>query len=310
MPNTCLRFALIPALIGAAAASPRAAAHSVTQRPDSAVVVLLGTGMPVPNPDAAGPATAVVYGSRVFLFDAGPAVMRQLRAANLPIRGPTALFVTHLHSDHTVGLPDLIFTSWVMGRTTALRAYGPSGLAKMIDALATAYSEDIAVRSHGLEGLPANGWRVDPHETTGGITYDSGGVRVTAFKVLHGSWPVALAYRIDTPNRSIVISGDTRPSDELVAMSQGVDVLVHEVYPESIYVRNRGNKLGDTTNDYFRSFHTSDVQLGKLAARAQPKLLILSHIVRMGATDEALLAGVRAGGFTGRAVVGKDLARY
>ena len=148
------------------------------------------------------------------------------------------------------------------------------------------------------------------HEATSGVVYDSAGVRITAFEVLHGSWPAALAYRVDTPTRSVVISGDTRPSDALVRMSTGVDVLVHEVYPESSYAAQRGQRLGDSTNDYFRAFHTSDVELGKLAARAQPKLLVLTHIVRMGATDDQLLRGVRAGGFTGAVVVGKDLGRY
>jgi len=113
---------------------------------DSTVVVLLGTGMPRPDPDASGPATAVLVGPRVFLFDAGPGVMRRMAAARLPINGVTALFITHLHSDHTLGLPDLIFTSWVMGRHRALEAYGPHGLKAMTAHIIAAWREDEEVR--------------------------------------------------------------------------------------------------------------------------------------------------------------------
>jgi ribonuclease Z len=251
----------------------------------------------------------VVVGTRVFLFDAGVGVMRQLSAAHLPINGVTALFVTHLHSDHTLGLPDLILTTWVMGRTTPLAAFGPHGLKAMTDHIIAAYGEDIDVRTNGLEHQTPNGYRVDVREIDAGIVFDSGGVKVTAVPVLHGSWKEAYGYRIDTPDRSIVISGDTRPSDALVAAAQNVDVLVHEVYSQS-KLAPEARPGGADWPEYMRFFHTSDVELGRMAALAHPRLLILTHIVRMGATDAELLAGVRSGGFTGRTVIGKDLARY
>lgn len=200
---------------------------------DSTTIVLLGTGGPRPDPEKSGPATAVVVGRRVFLFDAGPGVERRLSAAGLPIDGVTALFVTHLHSDHTLGLPDLIFTSWVMGRRLPLQMYGPHGLRAMTDHIVAAWSEDIAIRTNGLEHETPNGFRVAVHDISPGVVYDSGGVKVTAIPVLHGDWKEAYGYRIDTPNRSIVISGDTRPSPALEAAARGVDVLIHEVYPES-----------------------------------------------------------------------------
>lgn len=276
---------------------------------DSTVVVLLGTGMPRPDPEASGPATAVVVGRRVYLFDAGPGVERRLAAAHLPVNGVTALFLTHLHTDHTLGYPDLIFTSWVMGRRTALQAYGPPGLRRMTDHLLVAWSEDIAVRTSGLERETPGGYRVAVHEIRAGVVYDSAGVRVTAVPVRHGEWRYAFAYRIDTPDRSIVISGDTRPSNALAAAARGVDVLVHEVYPEArLAPENRPG--GEDWPRYMRAFHTSDVELGRLAATAQPRLLILVHVVRMGGSDDELLAGVRTGGFAGRVVVGKDLERY
>ena len=272
-------------------------------------VVLLGTGMPYPDPNASGPATAVVIGKRVLLFDVGPGVMRRMKAANLPINGPEALFITHLHSDHTLGYPDLILTSWVMRRATPFPVYGPRGLQRMTRHLLAAYSEDIHIRTDGLEHEVPGGYRVNVREIHGGLVYQRAGVRVTAIRVPHGNWKEAFAYRIDTPDRSIVISGDTRPSEALIKASIGVDVLVHEVY-SAAHLKPEDRPGGEDWPQYNREFHTSDVELGTIAARAKPKLLILSHIIRMGATDEELLAGVRKGGFTGRVVVGRDLDRY
>lgn len=290
---------------------------SVTAQParaDQTQVILLGTGMPYPDPKAAGPATAVVVGKRVFLFDAGVGVTRQMNAAGLPNTGPEAAFITHLHSDHTLGYPDLILTSWIMRRTAPFPVYGPHGLRRMTQLLLAAYSEDIHVRTYGLEREVAGAYRVDVHEIgvheiRKGVVYDRDGVRVTAIPVPHGSWKEAYAYRIDTPDRSIVISGDTRPSEALVRASRGVDVLVHEVYsPIHLAAENRPG--GKYWPQYMREFHTSDVELGELAARIKPKLLVLTHIIRMGSTNEDLVAGIRRGGFNGDVVVGKDLGRY
>jgi ribonuclease Z len=158
---------------------------------------------------------------------------------------------------------------------------------------------------HGVPG----GWRVDVRETHGGIVYDSAGVRIRAFPVPHGIWKWAFGYRIDTPGKSIVISGDTAPSDSLVAAARGVDVLVHEVYPAS-KLAPQPRPGGADWPRYMRTFHTSDKELGAIAVRAAPRLLVLTHIVRMGGTNEDLVAGVRAGGWHGPVAVGNDLARY
>jgi ribonuclease BN (tRNA processing enzyme) len=294
--------AALAGLVLGAAAPPRPAAA------DTTVVVLLGTGMPRPDPAASGPATAIVVGGRVFLVDAGAGVERQLAAAHLPIDGVTALFVTHLHSDHTLGYPDLILTSWVMGRRTPLAAYGPHGLAAMTTHILAAWAEDIRIRTEGLEHEAPGGYRVAVHEIGPGVVYDSGGVRVTAFAVQHGSWREAYGYRFDTPDRSVVVSGDTRPSESLVKAAEGVDVLVHEVYPASRTAPN-ANESADWPR-YLRAYHTSDVELGALAARIRPGFLVLTHIIRRGATDADLVAGVRRGGFEGRVAVGHDLDRF
>ncbi|MEO7359533.1 MAG: MBL fold metallo-hydrolase [Gemmatimonadaceae bacterium] len=276
-------------------------------------VVMLGTGMPRPDPKCFGPATAVVCDGRVFLFDAGAGVMRRMAAAGLSIRGPEAVFLTHLHSDHTLGYPDLILTTWVMGRRTPLQAYGPVGLKKMTKHILAAWDEDIHVRIEGLERQTTKGYKVDVHEfdvaNNGGVVYEKDGVRITAIPVIHGCWKQAFGFRIDTPDRSIVISGDTVPTNTILEASRGVDVLVHEVYPAS-QVAPEVRDGGGTWPSYMREFHTSDIELGALAAAAKPKLLVLHHIVRHLEDDAELLESIRTAGFDGEVVVAKDLDRY
>jgi ribonuclease Z len=280
-----------------------ATANSGTQ------VILLGTGGPYPDPTASGPATAVVANGRLFLFDAGPGVMRRLRAAKLPINGPEALFITHLHSDHTLGYADLILTSWIMRRKTPFPVFGPVGLRRMTNHLLAAYSEDIDMRTNGLEHEVPGGYRVDVREIRAGVVYEKDGVRVTAISVQHGAWKQAFGYRIDTMDRSIVISGDTRPSEALANAARDVDILIHEVYPAA-RLAPEDRPGGNDWPRYCQEYHTSDTELGTLASRVHPKLLILNHIVRLGASDEELLAAVRAAGFAGKVVVGKDLDQY
>jgi len=299
-----VRRLALPALILVAAAT--AIARGPIPRPSE--IVLLGTGTPVPDPAAFGPATAITVGDRLFLVDAGVGITRRMRAADLPLTGITALFVTHLHSDHTLGYPDLILTSWLMRRMTPFDVFGPPGLQRMTDHLLAAWSEDIDIRIKGLEReSPAYGVAV--HEIAPGVAYDRDGVKVTAVPVLHGSWPHAYGYRFDLPDRSVVVAGDTRPSAALVAAARGCDVLIHEVYPSG-RVAPEDRPGGALWPEYLKAFHTSDVELGALAARIRPKLLILDHIVRLGGTDQEIVAGIRRGGFAGRVVVGKDLERY
>ena len=284
-----------------------AVAGAAQVAPESTVVVMLGTGTPRPSPDAWGPATAVVVGARVFLIDAGVGVERRLAAAGLPIDGVTAAFITHLHSDHVLGLPDLIFTSWVMGRTRPFPVYGPHGLAQMTEHLYAAFSEDIRIRTEGLEHESREGYRIEVREVGPSVVYDSGGVRVTAFLVPHGEWREAYGYRFDTPGRSIVLSGDTRPSEELVRMATGVDVLIHEVQP-SDSTQHPGNRSATEWANYVRAYHTTASQLGVLAARARPKLLIVYHNGRR-ATADRILADIRRS-FSGPVAIGADLQRF
>ena len=250
-----------------------------------------------------------MVGTRVFLFDAGPGIQRALAAAKLPINGVTALFVTHLHSDHTLGLPDLILDSWVMGRHTPLEAYGPPGLRAMTDHILAAWAEDVRVRIDGLEHETPVTPQARVHEIAPGVVYDSAGVRVTAVAVPHGALRHAFAYRLDAAGRSLVISGDTRPAPALERLSDRVDVLVHEVYASET-LKTEARPGGEDWPRYMHDAHTSDVELGAIAARVQPRLLVLTHVIRMGASDSTIVAGIRRGGFTGRVVMGRDGDRF
>jgi ribonuclease BN (tRNA processing enzyme) len=306
--QTFLATALLVALWLPAAAI-RLQPHEAKAPANRTEIILLGTGTPYPDPSSSGPATAVVVDGRVFLFDAGAGVMRRLNAAKLPLTGPEAVFITHLHSDHTLGYADLILTSWIMRRTKPFPVYGPQGLQHMTNHLLAAFAEDIEIRTKGLEHEVPGGYRVNVQEIRAGIVYEKNGVRITAIDVPHGTWKQAFGYRIDTPDRSIVISGDARPSEALVKAAQGVDVLIHEVY-SAAGLKPEDRPGGKDWPQYCREFHTSDVELGVLAARIQPKFLVLDHTIRFGASDEEMLSVVRRSGYAGRAVVGKDLDRF
>lgn len=273
-------------------------------------LVLLGTGGPSPDADRWGPASAVVVGNRLFVVDAGAGVTRRLAAAGFPrVHDIDATFITHLHSDHTLGYPDLIFTTWIMGRTSPLQVYGPPGLKRMTDRILDVWSEDIDVRVKGLERETRAWLDVDVHEISPGVIYDRDGVRVTAFAAPHTTWKSAFGYRFDTPGKTITFSGDTAVNENLVRIAQGTDILVHEVY-DSKRARAENRPGGEFWPQYLRAAHTSDVDVGRLAERIKPKLLVLDHVVLGGGTFDEVLEGIRAGGYTGKVVVGKDLERY
>ena len=199
-------------------------------------VVMLGTGTPYADPDRSGPATAVVVNGTPYLVDCGPGVIRRVAQAHKNgVEGLTpqkigVLFITHLHSDHTVGYPDVIFTPAVTGRPGGLEVYGPKGLDAMTASILKAWEKDIDIRLHGLEQGNAKAYVVHPHEIRAGVVYKDANVPVIAFPVKHGTWDESWGYRFDTPDKSIVISGDTSPTDEIVKQCHGCDLLIHEVY--------------------------------------------------------------------------------
>jgi ribonuclease BN (tRNA processing enzyme) len=273
-------------------------------------LVLLGTGTPNADPDRSGPAVAIVVNDTPYLVDCGPGVVRRAAAAyragisGLQVKKLTRAFITHLHTDHTVGYPDLIFTPWVLERDEPLEVYGPKGIAAMTHHILKAYEEDIKIRLEGLEPANTEGYKVNVHEIEPGVIYEDENVNVKAFAVRHGSWAQAFGYRFETPDRTIVISGDTTPTRSVIENCNRCDVLVHEVYSQAGFERR-----SHVWRKYHSSFHTSSVELAKIASEARPGLLVLYHQLLWGTSEEGLLEEIRQG-YDGRVVSGHDLDVY
>jgi len=275
-------------------------------------VVMLGTGTPNPDPDRYGTSVAVVVDDASYLVDFGVGVVRRAAAAErsgikaLNVVNLTHAFATHLHSDHTLGLSDLILTPWILERDKPLAVYGPRGLRAMVNHLVSAYEADLNVRITG--GEPAHKYNprtVDVHEITApGIVFRDDRVTVTAFAVKHGAWPQAFGYRFKTPDRTIVISGDTGPDSKIEEQCQRCDVLVHEVYASAGFAKRPAEWQA-----YHSKYHTSGRELGAIASRARPGLLVLYHQLIWSSTEEELLKEVRDV-YDGRVVSANDLDVY
>jgi ribonuclease BN (tRNA processing enzyme) len=272
-------------------------------------IVLLGTGTPNAEPDRSGPCVAIVVNERPYLVDFGPGVVRRAAAAcqagivGLDVPRLDRAFLTHLHSDHTAGYPDLILTPWTLGRTEPLQVYGAPGLQAMTEHLLCAYEEDIAERLNGLEPANPTGYLVRALEIEAGPVYEDVNITVEAFAVDHGSWP-AFGFKFHTPDRTIVISGDTAPAQSVVDAARGCDVLIHEVYSavgfshrEAIWQR------------YHASMHTSSYELADMASTAKPGLLILYHQLFHGVAEGELLQEIQEH-YDGEVVSGRDLEVY
>jgi ribonuclease BN (tRNA processing enzyme) len=276
-------------------------------------IVFLGTGTPAPNADRQGPSLAIVANGKAYLVDAGSGVVRQANSAfqrGIPALRPTELdiaFLTHLHSDHTLGLPDLIFTPWIGERTKPLRLYGPEGTKEMASHILEAFKEDIQVRTTGLEGGNTTGYKVDAHDIQPGIIYQDGNVSVKGFLVKHGSWKEALGYRFDAAGKSIVLSGDTSPAESVVEACTGCDALIHEVYSGKGQNPNKPSVSVEEWMKYENEFHTSASKLGEIAAKAKAKTLILTHWTLLGnAKEEDMVREIRQK-YSGPIIVARDL---
>ena len=265
-------------------------------------LILLGTGTPNADPQRWGPAVAIIVDSAVYLVDAGVGIVRRAVAAGLLPKQLQRVFITHLHSDHTLGLPDLMLSPWVLERPVPLEVYGPPGIDSMVRNIESAWHEDINIRLHGGEPQHPGSVRAIVHDITAGKIYEDNNIRVDAIPVAHGTWHHAYGFRFTTPDGTIVISGDTRPTDSLVDACQSCDILVHEVYSAEKF-KTRPQEW----QQYHRAYHTSTTELGHMALRAQPKTLVLYHQLFWGSTDDDLLREIREAGYSGTVVSGKDL---
>ena len=301
-----LKFLILSLLISISLAAQRDFSNS-----DITKVVLLGTGNPNPSPNQSGCAVMILVRETPYIVDFGPGLVRKAAALtptyggkleNLKIKELKRAFLTHLHSDHTTGYPDLILTPWVMGRDEPLEVYGPEGINSMTKYILKAYEEDIRYRLYGSEPANNEGWRVNSHEfRKEGVVYKDENVTVEAFPVPHGTWPNAWGFRFTTPDKVIVLSGDSAPSEKVIEYAQNADILIHEVY----------SKKGlDTKNDFWRNYHskqhTSTYELGEIADKAKPKLVVLYHILFWGSTEQELLDEI-ALKYKGKVISGRDL---
>ncbi len=284
---------------------------------------MLGTGTPNANPDRSGPAVAIVVGDSSYIVDFGPGVVRQAAnayrngIAGLKVKNIKHAFLTHLHSDHTTGYPDLIFTPWVLGRDEPLKVYGPKGLKTMTEHILAAYQQDIDERLNGLEPANDQGWRVDVTEIIPGIIYQDENVKVEAFLVNHGSFE-AYGYKFYTPDQTIVISGDTAPTENLIQHAKNCDILIHEVYSGAGF-----KERSPEWQKYHSNVHTSTYELGEIAAKVKPGLLVLYHqlfMLKIQSDDEDLLQMIEQRDeeilneikekYDGKVISGKDLDEF
>jgi ribonuclease Z len=222
-----------------------------------------------------------------------------LKYANLK-----AVFLTHLHSDHTAGLPDLFDTSWQFGRKTApLELYGPPGTKRLSNAMLQFFAEDIHWRRDLLERHPGAGATIRTHIVREGVVYDDGGLKVTAFAVDHKPVPYAFGYKFESGGETVVISGDTRPTPNLIRYAKGADVLVLEAYLPEFFDKVDTPEVAAR----LKSYHTSADEAGEIAAAAGVKTLVLTHLIP-GDADETFRERV-AKKFKGKIVVGRDLVK-
>jgi ribonuclease BN (tRNA processing enzyme) len=270
-------------------------------------VVLLGTGTPNPDIERFGPSLAIVVNNTPYIVDCGPGVVRRCAAAEkkgikgLNVTNLNHLFITHLHSDHTSGLSDFIFTPAVIIRKERLKVFGPKGTKKMTKHIMKAFKEDIDLRVNGLEHGDANSYKLITKEISEGIIYSDSNVLVKAFKVNHGSWKEAYGYRFETKDKIIVVSGDCTYSENLIKNSKDCDILIHEVYSqEGFETRTPQWKA------YHSQFHTSTKQLAAIANSIKPKLLVLTHQLIWTSTEEKLLQEVK-NDYKGKVISGHDL---
>ena len=275
-------------------------------------VTLLGSGVPDPQPDRFSASTLIEAGDQKLMVDVGRGATIRLYQLKVPLSKIDVVLFTHYHSDHTVGMPDLLLTGWLppafARRTQPMHVIGPPGAKTLMSGLSEAYAGDIKGREQE-QHLPVAGVAAEVEEfTQDGVVYDHSGVKVTAFTVEHGIKP-AVGYRIDYDGRSVVLSGDTNFSENLIKHAIGADLMIHEV---AVF---NAELLNLPAVQHIQSIHVTPRQAGTVFARIHPKLAVYSHIAQLG-TPEAPPPGLAEivsdtrKTYQGPLAVGEDLMAF
>lgn len=268
-------------------------------------VTLLGTGCPPPVMNRFGPSILVEAGGQKFIFDAGRGALQRLTQVNVSWHDINGVFLTHLHSDHVVGFPDLWLTGWLFGRPgrdRPLEVWGPRGTVRMMSFLEQAFEYDIRIRLYDDRAAP-DGVVILAKDISEGLVYENNGVKITAFEVDHTPVKPAFGYRIDYSGRSVVLSGDTRLSENLIRHAQNVDLLIHEV--ASLETFQRIGVPPERTASII-AHHTTPEQAGEVFGRTKPKLAVYSHLVMPNATEQDVIPPTRKT-YSGPLELGEDL---
>jgi ribonuclease Z len=288
-------------LWGTAVTLTSAQANSAVSTKDIRVTLLGTASGPRAFVDKAGISTLVEAGGERLLFDAGRGSMQRLVQAGLPMSAVTKLFLTHLHSDHIIGVPDLMLSPWAAApeRKVALEVWGPDGTRDMMRHLEAAFGFDIHMRRDVDESFSPDGIRMVAHDIREGKVYEKNGVTVTAFLVTHGLVKPSYGYRVDYAGRSVALSGDTSPSENLVAVCKGVDVLIHEAIDPDVLRRLVPDK---SRMDAIVARHTTPDQAAGVFNRVSPRLAVFSH-----SPGTAAIAEQTRRSYPGRVEMGEDL---
>jgi ribonuclease Z len=275
----------------------------------STKLFILGTGTPNPNPERMGSSYLVLANDEPYLFDFGTGVIRRIAAFSpswggdykaLEVENIKHAFLTHIHSDHTLGLADLIITPWIMGRTDPLKIYGPKGAKNMHKNIIEAYQPDIDYRIYGTQPQNNTGYNVIFTELKDRFIYEDKNIKITAFLNDHGDLQESYGFFIETADKKILISGDTAKSKNLISYGDDLDYLIHEIYSQKGF----NNKTPDWQK-YHKAHHTGPKDVAEIANLLKPKNLILSHILFWGSSEEEILDEVKTF-YSGTVIVAED----
>lgn len=271
---------------------------------------VLGSGTPNPNPERMGSAYLVLANDTPYLFDFGSGVVRRVAAlssewggnfSKLNVTQLEYAFLSHIHSDHTLGLADLIITPWIMGRDKPLKIFGPEAAKDMADHIIKAYQPDIDYRIYGTQPQNDKGYKAIFTSIEEGVIYEDKNIMVTAFLNDHGDLAESYGFLIQTGDKTILISGDTGPSANLLRFGNEVDILVHEVYSQAGF-----EKKEPDWKIYHKAHHTSPSELAKIAKKLNPKTLVLSHVLFWGSSESEILEEIMKD-YDGKVILADDL---